>query len=76
MLYRQLGEDRGESRTPSVSDHVIVAAAVSAAEGKAFGTQPSTTFLICVICENYERAKRLPAPALAWLRRGKHGEDR
>jgi hypothetical protein len=34
MLYRQLGEDRGESRTTNVSGRFVVAAAVSAAEGK------------------------------------------
>jgi hypothetical protein len=37
MLYRQLGEDRGESRTANVNDRFVVAAAVSAAVGKAFG---------------------------------------
>ncbi len=44
MLYRQLGEDRGESRTADVSDRFVVAAAVSAGEGKTFGTNASTTF--------------------------------
>ncbi len=44
MLHRQLGKDRGESRTANVSDRFVVAAAVSAAGGKAFGTNASTTF--------------------------------
>src|SRR5439155_10355375 len=61
MFYRQLGEDRGESRTANVSERFVVAAAVSAAEGKAFGTNASTTFLIRVTCDNHEHADRHPA---------------
>jgi hypothetical protein len=44
MLHRQLGKDRGESRTANVIDRSVVVAAVSAAERKAFGTNASTTF--------------------------------
>jgi len=56
MLHCQLGEDRGESRTANVNERFVVAAAVLAAEGKAFGTNVSTTFLIRVTCDNYEYA--------------------
>ncbi len=76
MLHRQLGQNRGESRAANISDRFVVAAAVSAAEAKAFGTNASTMFLIRVTCDKYERAKRRPAPAFAELRRGKHGENR
>ena len=44
MLHRQLGKNRGESRTANLSDRFAVAAGVSTAEGRAFGTNASTTF--------------------------------
>jgi hypothetical protein len=61
MLYRQLGEDRGESRAANVSDRFIVAAVVSAAERKAFGTNASTTFSDPCNLHSDEYADRRPA---------------
>jgi len=60
MLHRQLGKNRGESRTANISDRFVVVAAVSAAGGKRRLLQtPLQRFLIRVTCDNYESADRL-----------------
>src|SRR5437870_290910 len=61
MLHRELGEDRGQGRTPIVSGSFVVAAAVSAAERKAFGHVEgfSDPMVDCRTCNAHLRSDQL-----------------
>jgi hypothetical protein len=64
MLHRQLGKNRGESRTANVIDRLVVVPTrrdVSRRKKRRLAQTPLQRFLIRVTCDDYERADRRPA---------------